>query len=209
MKTNLVVACIFPLLLSACASAVTPVAQAVSLPAAASELLTATPAVSATPGTGSAPVCQGSPAPLSSVETDYVDPDPTTWVMLMKPVREYFYYRKKAVVSGDIQALWNRYPPLSQGVDVSRGWNSEAFLVQNMRPLGPFDGDISIESYEQIKVIVSDTRAAVLTHGLEMYLTGAQGQFDESGSEFKIIVFVCELGDQSWTVYGTHDITPP
>jgi len=105
--------------------------------------------------------------------------------------------------------LWKRYPPLSQGVDIPRGWNSEGNLVQSLRPLGPFDGDISIESYEKIKVIVSDKRAAVLTHGLETYLTGSQGQFDISGSEFKIIVFVCELGDQTWTVYGTHDITPP
>ena len=182
--------------------------EAVSSPTAAPELLTATPAATVS-SAGSAPVCPGSPTPLSSVETDYVDPDPNTWVMLMKPVREYFYYRKQAVISGDIQALWKRYPPLGQGGDIPRGWNSEGKLVDNMRGLAPFDGDISIEAYEKIKVIVSEQRAAVLTRGQETYLYGPQGQFDISGSAFTIIVFVCELGDQSWTVYGTHDITPP
>lgn len=44
--------------------------------------------------------------------------------MLMKPVREYFYYRKEAVVKDDVQILWYRYPGLKQGNDFSTGVNA-------------------------------------------------------------------------------------
>lgn len=41
--------------------------------------------------------------------------DPSTWVSVMPAVREYFYYRKKAILSGDSQVLWNRYPDPETG----------------------------------------------------------------------------------------------
>jgi hypothetical protein len=212
MKTKMIATCIFSLILSACAAPATSVPE--NLPAASLTIVmtsTATPVLTAIAAVDKGVSgCRQAPRPLSSMPADYTEPDPATWVMLMKPVREYFYYRKQAVVTGNIQVLWERYPALSQGEDIREGLNAEAFFVENMKGLKPFDGNMSPESYEPMKVIVSGDQAAVLTHGSEMYLfREADGQLDESGSELKIILFMCSNGSGQWTVYQTHDISGP
>jgi hypothetical protein len=147
---------------------------------------------------------------LSTLMANFNEPDPATWVMLMKPVREYFYYRKKAVVSGKVEILWDRYPGLKQPTDFSKGINKEAFFVENMKGLKPFDGNIFPETYERIKVIISNRQAEVLVHGTELYLyLDKTGQFDDSGGELKIILFMSSRDNLLWTVYKTEDISGP
>ena len=147
--------------------------------------------------------------PTSTSTDDFTEPDPETWVMLMPAVREYFYYRKKAVIAGSVEVLWTRYPELKVGADLSTGINAEAFFINNMRVLKPFDGNIFPESYEKLKVSMSGEKAEVLTHGMELYLYSDEtGRFDDSGGEFKIILFLHHQNDQ-WTVYRTHDVSGP
>jgi len=147
--------------------------------------------------------------PVSPPTKDFTEPDPGTWVMLMKPVQEYFYYRKKAVIAGNVQILWDRYPALKLGSENSRSFNAEPFFVEMMSVLKPFDGNIDPEGYGRIKVILSDGQAEVLVHGWELYLYLDHGTFEDSGGEFKIILFLCSQANQQWTVYQTDDVTPP
>jgi hypothetical protein len=147
--------------------------------------------------------------PTSTSTVGFTEPDPETWVMLMPAIREYFYYRKKAVIAGKVEVLWARYPELKDGADFSSGINAEEFFINNMQGLKPFDGNIFPESYGQIKVIISGEKAEVLAHGMELYLYADEtGKFDDSGGEFKIIIFLRRQDDQ-WTVYKTQDISGP
>jgi hypothetical protein len=137
------------------------------------------------------------------------DIDLQTFMAFMPAVREYFYYRKKAVLADNVEVLWKRYPELEQGVDIPKGINAEENTVTNSHYLNPFDGNISPESYERIKVKLSGATAELLVHGTELYLYHDQaGKFDETGSEFKIILFLREESGQ-WTVYKTQDISGP
>jgi len=52
---------------------------------------------------------------------DYVLPYPETYVRLMAYVRQYFYYRKQAVIQRDSSFCYDRYPRLKEGVDIGRG----------------------------------------------------------------------------------------
>ncbi len=129
--------------------------------------------------------------------------------MLMPAVREYFYYRKQAVIAGNVEVLWKQYPELKVGTDFSRGINAEEFFINNMQGLKPFDGNIFPEYYEKMKVNLSGEAAVVLVHGMELFLNiDETGKFDDSGGEFKIIIFLRQQDDQ-WTVIKTQDISGP
>jgi len=139
-----------------------------------------------------------------------MEPDPATWVMLMKPVRAYFYYRKMAVVNGNAQILWDHYPELKQGTDRSKGINIVSFMVDMYQGLKPFDGNIYPEFYDKIKVITGNGTAEVLVHGMELYTyKDNTGQFDDSGGELKIILVLSSPDNQTWAVVKTIDITGP
>jgi hypothetical protein len=139
----------------------------------------------------------------------FVKPEPATWVDVMPAVREYLFYRKKSIVSGDVSVLWKRYPDLQQGMNTQAGINIERNSVQSYGSLKPFDGNIYPQAYEQIKVKMSGDTVDVLVHGSEMYLVSSDpGKFDESGSEFRIILSLRKQGGL-WTVYQTTDITGP
>jgi hypothetical protein len=50
------------------------------------------------------------PTPIPEIPTatlvvveGFSEPDPHTWVMIMPAVREYFYYRQKAIISNNIE----------------------------------------------------------------------------------------------------------
>ncbi|HLO32594.1 MAG TPA: hypothetical protein VK249_25830 [Anaerolineales bacterium] len=149
------------------------------------------------------------PIATSTTIVGFTEPDPGTWAMLMPAVREYFYYRKKAVITGNVEILWAHYPELKNGADLSNGINKEEFFINNMQGLKPFDGNIDPESYEKIKVKASNGEAEVLTHGMELYLyADGAGKFDETGGEFKIIIFMKRQNKQ-WAVYKTDDISGP
>ncbi len=137
------------------------------------------------------------------------DMDSQTFMAFMPVVREYFYYRKKAILANSVEVLWARFPGLKQGVDINNGINAEEKTVTNTHFLNPFDGNISPESRERIKVKLSGDHAELLVHGGEMYLYRDQtGNFDETGGELKIILFVQQEGSQ-WMVYKTQDISGP
>lgn len=146
-----------------------------------------------------------SPTPVAFAE--FILPEPEVWVMLMKPVREYLYYRKQAVITGDVQVLWDRYPELQYGVDISRGINSEEFLVYNMKSLKSFDGNIFPEYYDRIKVYLAGGLAEVLVQGVELYLYRDDSQFEDLGGEFKIVLYLISRDNQPWTVYRTDEVT--
>ena len=148
--------------------------------------------------------------PISITPADFTEPDPATWVMLMKPVREYFYYRKMAIINANVQILWDHYPELKQGFDRSEGINIESFMVDMYQGMKPFDGNIYPEFYDKIKVIMGNGTAEVLVHGMELYTyKDNTGQFDDSGGELKIILVLSSPDDQNWTVVKTVDITGP
>lgn len=128
---------------------------------------------------------------------------------VMPAVREYLYYLKKAVVSGDLSELWERYPNLKQGMNAQAGINVEQNTVQAYSSLNPFDGDIVPEAYERIKVKMSGDTVDVMVHGSETYLINFDaGKFDGTGSEFRIILSLHKQ-DNFWTVYKTTDISGP
>lgn len=163
-----------------------------------------------TPSSTPAPTCSGDPPLEAAALTDFTEPELGTWDALMAPLREYFYYRKKAIIGGDAHILWQRYPALAQGADPYKGSNAEVLFVESMQELKPVDGNILPEYYERVKVVKGDGYAQVLVHDLELYVfRDSNGRFDDSGGEFKIIVFLCATTDGSWTVYHTQDISGP
>lgn len=176
-----------------------------SSPAAPAPALTLTPASLSTP----TPVPPGADEPAAPITAGFVDPEPGIRVDLRPAVREYFYYRKKAIVSSDVSVLWERFPHLEQGMDTQAGINIEKNAVKNYGVLKPFDGNIFPEYYEQIKVKMSGDSADVLVHGMELYLfLDDSGKFEESGGEFRIILSL-KKQNNLWTVYKTTDISGP
>ena len=205
MKNQTIIICVLLTVLIACTPAAPLPSTEVPVPKSITPLASAT-----TPVTTAPEKIDSCSATLTSVPVataEFTIPEPDVWAMLMKPVREYFFYRKKAVVEGNIQVLWDRYPDLKQGPVLPKGINAEASLVENMKGLKPFDGNVSPESYERIKVFLKDKQAEILVHGTELFLFKEQSQFQDSGGEFKILLFVCSQDNQQWTVYKTDEVT--
>lgn len=139
--------------------------------------------------------------------TDFQDPDPEIYVSLMPAIREYFLYRKQAIILNDMTAFYERYPDLTSNTDMARGINNEAHIVTSIAGVNPFDGDISIEHYERIKVFQTGTETQVLVHGNELYLwKNDENEFDHSGGEFKIVLFMRDQ-DGTWQIYKTDQVT--
>ncbi|MEA3327850.1 MAG: hypothetical protein U9R53_11190 [Chloroflexota bacterium] len=137
----------------------------------------------------------------------FTEPDPETYVSLMPPILEYFYHRKEAVLSGDLQAFYRRYPDLEHNTNFEKGINTESTLISSYHALAPFDGNIHPEYYEKIKISQSENGIRVLVHGMELYLLkNSQGKFGESGGEFKLVLFMRQEGD-TWQVYQTDEVT--
>ena len=67
--------------------------------------------------------------------------------------KEYFYFRKKSVISGDTKDLWENFPELREGTDIEKGINSEEFIVANYQSLKPFDAFGTKAGYPQRKLI--------------------------------------------------------
>jgi hypothetical protein len=196
MKTKILLTIILSFTLFSCVPVVAPVSTDTPVPAPLTSTSTPNPTAEISIST-------------STNTFSFIDPNPETWVMLMPAVREYLYYRKKAVIAGNVEVLWEQYPELKVGSDFSQGINAEEFFINNMQGLRPFDGDIFPEYYEQMKVNVLGESAEVLIHGMELYLyIDETGKFEDSGSEFRIIIFLRHQ-DNQWTVYKTHDISGP
>ena len=138
--------------------------------------------------------------------SDFSELDPETYVTLMPAIREYFYYRKQAVINGNTEELWQHYPELSQDIDVEAGINAEKFHIQNYQGLQPFDGNIFPEYYDRLIIHETPEGFEVLLHGMELYLWRDGNNFDESGGEFIILLYL-RLENEVWTVYKTDQVT--
>jgi hypothetical protein len=128
---------------------------------------------------------------------------PMATVGLETAVREYFHHRKKALLAGDLQLLWKRYPELSQGADVGAGVNWEGLEVDSARALRVVDVDFDLDHYERISYQLSGANAQATVHGLELYLLP---DFRTSGGEFKVTLYL-RLGGDRWNVVRTDAVT--
>lgn len=146
--------------------------------------------------------------PIKTIEfSEFKEPEPEIYVSIMPAVLEYFFFRKQAVLSGDLNTFYQRYPELEFGTDIEKGINTESRFISNMHGLDPIDGNIHPAYYEKIKVHQSETGVQVLIHGMELYLQkNAQGEFSESGGEFELVLFMRQEGDL-WQVYQTDEVT--
>jgi hypothetical protein len=143
----------------------------------------------------------------SSSASDFIEPDPETFVAFMPTVLEYFYYRKQAIITNNIETFWIQYPELKNDVNIEQGINSEKCTVTNYQGLKPFDGNISPEHYERFKVKLTNGQAEVLVHGMELYTwLDENNKFEESGGEFKIILYL-HMKDGRWVMYKTDEVT--
>jgi hypothetical protein len=129
--------------------------------------------------------------------------DPAASQEVMPAMREYFHYRKKAIIAGDAGVLWNRYPALQQGGDPGRGINAEAQEVQAYRSRNLIDGDVDLEHYARVSGQIAGETAEITVHGLELYLTD---DFGHTGGEFIITLFLRKQ-DGRWTVVKTDAVT--
>jgi len=146
------------------------------------------------------------PTVTSLVVEGFSEPDPHTWVTIMPAIREYFYYRQKAIVSNNLEEFWIHYPELKSGMDVTKGINEEEFLVSNYQFLKPFDGNFFPEQYERIRVKIINDKAEVYVHGMELLLyVDENGDFQESGGEITIVLFMQKQNNR-WLVYKTDRI---
>lgn len=137
----------------------------------------------------------------------FTNPDPQTYVSLMPIIREYFYLRKQAVLSGDPDPLLTRYPDLAAGADLEMGINIEAHHIASMQSLAPFDGNIHPEYYEPIRIKESGETMEILVHGMELYLWNNEDDtFNESGGEFKMVLTVRKEGN-TWQIIKTDQVT--
>ncbi|MFM6899150.1 MAG: hypothetical protein ACKPKF_18345, partial [Microcystis panniformis] len=109
--------------------------------------------------TSTSDISTSAPASTSS----FTEPDPETFVALMPALREYFYYRKQAVITSNIEELWTHFPELKNEVSIEQGIN----IVTNYQSLKPFDGNIFPEHYERLRVKFTNGKVEVLVHGME------------------------------------------
>lgn len=147
-----------------------------------------------------------SPKP-ASISTGFIEPDPETYVSILPVINEYFYHRKQAVITGNPEDLFTKYPELISDTNISKGINAEEFHITNYRNLHPIDGNIFPEYYEKIKIKIDNDKAEVLLHGMEIYLwSDENGEFKETGGEFKMIIAI-HLVNGQWVIDKTDEVT--
>lgn len=138
---------------------------------------------------------------------DFTEPEPATYIRLLPIVSEYFYYRKQAVLSGNLDSFYQHFPSLAHNADLEKGINCEGHLVESYKALQPLDGNIHPEYYEKFKVLDSQTSDQILVHGLELYLwQDTDGTLKDSGGEFKLILVLHKI-DDTWEITQTDEVT--
>jgi len=139
--------------------------------------------------------------------TEFSKPDPEIYVELMPVIREYFYYRKQAVLKSEMDVLYDRYPALETDINIDQGINIEASQVHHMQSLAPFDGDIFPEYYEKIRVWEEEDEVQFLVHGMALYLfMNPEGLFSESEGEFMMVIYAKYQGG-NWQISKTDEVT--
>jgi len=77
--------------------------------------------------------------------TKFEEPDPETYVSIMPSLWEYFHLRKQAVMSGDTNEFFKRYPDLEFNINIESGINTESIFISDMHALSPVDGNVNPE----------------------------------------------------------------
>lgn len=164
------------------------------------------PTLTATPVTPTATV--ESPPPSTATNSEFIEPEPDVYVSVLPAVLKYFYYRKQAIISRNVEGIWEEYPELRTDTDNLKGINAEGFLVSVYQGLKLLDGNIFPEYYDRMKVKIQGDEMEVLLHGMELYLfQDPYQQFSDSGGEFKIILFL-RMKDGVWDVFKTDEVMP-
>lgn len=120
-------------------------------------------------------------------------------------VNEYFHLRKLAIMAGDVEILWSRFPQLRTGEDLPRGVNVEARRARyadGARSLA--DVIFDLDRYERMRVTVEGDEAVVRVHGLERYVE--QDFSDGSAGEFVIDLYL-RRDSERWSVVRTDEMT--
>ena len=163
--------------------------------------------LSSVTGTAGPSAISNNPTSAPASTSSFTEPDPETFVALMPALREYFYYRKQAVITSNIEELWTHFPELKNEIGIEQGINSEEFIVTNYQGLKPFDGNIFPEYYERFRIKSTNGQVEVFVHGMELYTwLDENNKFEDSGGEFKIVLTL-HRKDGHWVVYKTDDVT--
>lgn len=152
--------------------------------------------------------CQGSTTHNNiqlSHSYEFSEPSLDEWATFIKPIREYMYYRTQAVLVGDVQLLWDRYPRLAEGSDINKGINAEKHEIDILnKDIDRIDANYQLESYSRLKIFkLAEDRVVVLVHGDIVYTTR---DFDITGGEL-LIEIELEKVEHQWTVVKTDEYT--
>ena len=139
------------------------------------------------------------PRPYPCQPPGFVIPEPELWVQVAPRIREYFYFRKQAIVHGDIARLWERYPALRSPFLPDQGINSERVEVEHTQPY--LDGNITFD--HDFRVCLRATTMQVYVHGWEEYLLP---DLNITGSEFYIRLDFQGRGPD-WALMRTDTLT--
>jgi len=136
---------------------------------------------------------------------EFMEPEPSEWVVFNEVLTEYFHYRTQSVIKNDIDLLHDRYPSLSENVSVEEGINIEENELKNYNAgLTLIDANFSTEQYGRLKVKeMGDEEAVLLVHGSNLYVTR---EFGESGGEFLMEVYL-KKDKGRWEIIKTDEYT--
>lgn len=118
-------------------------------------------------------------------------------------VREFHERYGQALVTCDIQRLWDRYPALASGEDIARGINSEGLHVPLLCAMRITAAHFELERNEPLRVHEHAGGVDVIVHGLEWFDLADGGN---SGGEFKK-TFTLRQSGGSWTIVRTDEVT--
>jgi len=87
----------------------------------------------------------------------------------MSTLSDYFRFRNRAAVTGDLGPLYSAHPSLAHGEDRQLGVNVEAVFVERMRAQRVSHVSVELEDREPVKVYVKDATAVAYVHGRETW----------------------------------------
>ncbi len=145
-----------------------------------------------------APTAERDPARTPAGEID-----PATFVVVDPIVREYLHHRKRAVIAGDPEILFRRYPELRDAGRAGEGVNAEALHVRGFGGTPLIDGDVLPEAGGRYRAEIAGDSGRIHVHAAEMYL---RPDFGVSGGGLEVELTV-RRRDGRWDVVRTDEVT--
>lgn len=118
-------------------------------------------------------------------------------------VNEYFHLRKRAMLDGDAEVLWERFPALRQPGPPGSGINAEGQRAAGWGETDVLDGDILAETDDRFRLELGADTVALQVRGREMYL---RPDFRQSGWGLEMTL-VLRRGADGWEVVRTDEVT--